>query len=60
MSTCPAKLKVDLAYYNAKEKRLLSAGIYKSVDVEKKVTNFQSHGEISLAEFLNYFLIHRA
>jgi len=60
MSTCPAKLKVDLAYYNAKEKKLLSEGVYKSVDVEKRVLNFQSHGEIALADFLNYFLIHRA
>lgn len=60
MSTSPAKLKVDLAYYTQKEKKLLSKGVYVSVDLVKKVKEFQRQGEIALADFLNYFLIHRA
>lgn len=60
MPTAPAILKVNLAYYNKKQQRLFSAGNYASANTAAKVSAFQTRGEIPLADFLNYFLIHRA
>lgn len=53
-------LKVDLAYYNKKQQKLLGEGAYANACTAAKVAAFQKHGQIPLADFLNYFLIHRA
>jgi hypothetical protein len=64
MSSNPAaiaqKLKIDLDYYDAHHQSLLAQGAYQTLGTAAKVKSFQTTGEISLPDFLNYFLIHRA
>lgn len=56
-SSPPQALKVDLVYYDG-HATLLAKGAYAAVNTAAKVAAFQ--GTIPLADFLNYFLIHRA
>ncbi|ABR91939.1 Hypothetical protein mma_0983 [Janthinobacterium sp. Marseille] len=64
MSSNPAtkahKLKIDLQYYDAKHQSLLAEGTYRTLGTAAKVKSFKTTSEIFLADFLNYFLIHRA
>lgn len=52
-------LQVDLEYYEGHQ-ALLAKGAYKSLGTHAKVRAFQKKNAISLPDFLNYFLIHRA
>ena len=52
------RLKISLDYYKG-HAALLAKGAYKTLGTEAKVTAFQKHGSIPLADFLNYFFIRR-
>lgn len=53
-------LKIELDYYDANHKLLLSKAPYRALGTAKRVTEFKKNGQISKEDFLNYFLIGRS